>query len=120
MFGLSGRQLLILLIFVALLFAAVQYVPAYFAAYQFNDYIRQEVKYAGTARKNPETIRTDILQKAKELEISLTKNDVRITRRGPSFTIEMEYHWPIEMRVYRHELIFQASATGEVFENAPH
>ena len=120
MFGLSGRQLFILLIFVALLFAAAQYVPAYFAAYQFNDYIRQEVKYAGTSRRTPEAIRTELLQEANELGITITKNDVRITRRGPSFTIEVEYRWPIDLKVYRHELIFHPSATGEIFENAPH
>ena len=120
MFGLSGRQLLILLVFVVLLFAAVQYVPTYFAAYQFNDYIRQEVKYAGTSRRTPETIRTGILQEANDLGISITKNDVRITQRGPSFTLEVEYRWPIDLKVYRHELIFHPSATGEVFENAPH
>ena len=120
MFGLSGRQLFILLVFVVLLFAAAQYVPAYFAAYQFNDYIRQEVKYAGTSRRAPETIRTEVLQEANELGISITKNDVRITRRGPSFTLEVEYRWPIDLKVYRHELIFRPSATGEVFDNAPH
>ena len=51
MFGLSGRQIFILLILIALLFAGAQYVPAYFAAFQFNDYVRQEVKYAASSRK---------------------------------------------------------------------
>ena len=54
MYGLSGRQIFILLVLVAILFAGSQYVPAYFAAFQFNDYIRQEVKYAVTNRKTPE------------------------------------------------------------------
>src|SRR5262245_41326692 len=50
MFGLSGRQLLFLLVFIAILFAATQYGSAYFAAIQFNDFVRQEVKYALTAK----------------------------------------------------------------------
>jgi hypothetical protein len=118
MFGLSRRQLFLLLIFVALLFAATRYVPAYFAAFQFNDFVRQEVKYAASTRKTAENLRANILQKATELGIPITKNNIRITKRGPSFTLEVEYHWPIDMKVYKHELAFHTSESGEIFENA--
>ena len=118
MFGLSGRQIFILLVLVAILFAGTQYVPAYFAAFQFNDYIRQEVKYAVTNRKTTEMLRTIIVQKAKELGIPVQPRDIQITRRGPAFTLELEYHWPINMRLYQHELVFHASESGEIFENA--
>src|SRR5215831_6337700 len=55
MFGLSGRQIFILLALVALLFAGAQYGPAYFAAFQFNDYIHQEVSFAVVNRKTAPT-----------------------------------------------------------------
>jgi len=118
MFGLSGRQIFILLVLIAILFAGSQYVPAYFAASQLNDYIRQEVKFAVTNRKTPENIRSNIVQKAGELGVPIGADDVHITKRGPAFTIELEYHWPINMRLYRHELIFHTSESGEAFENA--
>ena len=118
MFGLSGRQILILLILVALLFAASRYVPAYVAAFQFNDYVRQEVKYAASARKTAESLRTEIFDKAGELGIPIKKNDIRITKKGPSFTLEVDYRWPIDMKVYRHQLTFHTSESGEIFENA--
>ena len=118
MFGLNGRQIFILLVLVAILFAGAQYGPAYFAAFEFNDYIRQEVKYAVTNRKTPEMLRTNVVQKAHELGIPVQPRDVRITRRGPAFTLELEYRWPINMRLYHHELIFHSSESGEAFENA--
>jgi hypothetical protein len=118
MFGLNGRRFLILLIVVVLFYSAAQYVPAYFAAFQFNDYVRQEVKYAASSRKTADALRTGILLKAGELGIPITKNDVRITKRGPSFTVEVEYRWPIDLKVYHHELIFHTSQSGEIFENA--
>jgi hypothetical protein len=120
MFGLSGRQIFILLVLIAFLFAATQYGPAYFAAFQFNDFIRQEVKFAVTNRKTPDRLRLDIAQKASDLGIPVKPRDIHITRRGPSFTVELEYHFPINMRVYRHELVFHASESGEIFENASH
>ena len=76
----------------------------YFAAFQFNDYVRQEVKYAAASRKTVDVLRADILAKAKELGIPLTKNDIRITKRGPSFTLDVEYRWPIDLKVYKHDL----------------
>ena len=118
MFGLSGRQIFILLILAALLFAATQYVPAYFAAFQFNDFVRQEVKYAASSKKTADALRTEIFDKAGDLGIPLTKKDIRITRTGPSFTLEVDYRWPINMKVYRHELSFHTAASGEIFENA--
>jgi hypothetical protein len=118
MFGLKGRQVLILLLLIVLLFAGAQYAPAYFAAFQFNDYVRQEVKYAASSRKTADILRADILQKAKDLGIPLTKKDIHITQRGPSFTLEIEYHWPIDMKAYQHDLVFHAVASGELFENA--
>ena len=120
MFGLSGRQIFILLVLIAFLFAATQYVPAYFAAFQFNDFIRQEVKFAVTNRKTTEKLRIDITEKANELGIPIQARDIHITRRGPAFTLQLEYQWPINMKVYRHDLVFHASESGEVFENAPH
>ena len=118
MFGLNGRQLFFLVVLVVLLFAGTQYVPAYFAAFQFNDYVRQEVKFAVSARKTPDLLRGEILQKATDLGIPLTKKQILITRRGPSFTLEIEYHWPINLRVYRQDLVFHFLENGETFENA--
>ena len=118
MFGLSGRQLFFLVTLVVLLFAGTQYVPPYFAAFQFNDYVRQEVKFAVSEKKTPDLLRGEILQKATDLGIPLTKKAILITRRGPSFTLEIEYHWPINMRAYKQDLVFHVSESGELFENA--
>jgi hypothetical protein len=118
MFGLSGRQIFILLVLVALLFAGTQYGPAYFAAFQFNDYIHQEVTFAVTNRKSPEMLRKQIVQKADDLGIKVIPKDIHITRRGPAFTLELEYHWPINLKVYNHELVFHSLESGEIFENA--
>jgi hypothetical protein len=118
MFGLSGRQIFILLVLVAILFAGSQYVPAYFTAFQLNDFIRQEVKFAASSRKTPENVRTEVVEKAEELNVPIKTKDVQITRSGPSFQIQVEYRYPIDLKVYQHELVFHTAASGEVFENA--
>jgi len=118
MFGLNGRQIFILLVLILTLGACTQYLPGYFAALQFSDYARQEVKYAASARKTPEAVRDEIVEKATELGIPLSKKEVHITRRGPAFNVFIEYHWPINLRVYSYEMTFHVDESGEVFENA--
>ena len=117
MFGLNSRQLFFLLILICGLFAAAQYGPAYFKAFQFNDFIHGEAKYAASSRKSTEQLRTTITEKAKELAIPLTARDIHITRRGPAFELELDYSFPIDMRVYQQELKFHVSEQGEIFEN---
>ena len=116
MFGITVWRVFLVLILVAAIVAGSQYAPAYFFAIQFNDFIRQEVKYAAAARKSTDVITREVLDKAKELKIPITARDVHITRRGPSFTLDLDYGWPIDLRVYQHELRFHASVSGESFE----
>lgn len=118
MFGLNRRQLLALLVFAGILYAATQYVPPYFYSVQFNDFVRQEVKYAGSARKTTDQVRAAIVQRASELNIDVGPRDVRIRRRGPTFVLDVEYGFPIDLRVYRHELQFHTTESGEIIENA--
>ena len=116
MFGLNFRQLFGLLVLAALIFAGVQYVPPCLDAYQFKDFIRQEVKYAVTARRTLEQVRAAIVQEAKGRNIPIGPRDIHITRRGPAFTIDLEYRVPIDLRIYQHELVFHSNESGEVFE----
>ena len=115
MLGLSSKKIIGLAIIAAIVFAASQYVPPYVSAFQFNDFIRQEVKFAAASRRTTEDVRNSIVAKAREFDIALEPRDVRITRRGPSFSLNLEYRFPIDMRVYQHELIFRANESGEAF-----
>ena len=116
MLGLDARRLTFILILIVAVFASSQYAPAYFYALQFKDFIRQEVKFAGTSRKSIEDVMRDILDQAKEYDIPVTAKDIRVTRRGPSFTLDLDFHFPIDLRVYHHDVIFHASETGESFQ----
>ncbi len=105
-----------LVLFVLALFAGSQIVPAYFHAYQFNDAVGQEVRFAVSTRKTPEQVRTDVVTKSKEFEIEINPDDIHLTRRGPAFNLELDYIIPIDLRVYKHNLSFHISEDGELFD----
>jgi len=115
MFGLTFKKLVFIAVIAAGFFVAAQYAPAYFTYYQFNDAVLQQVKYAAASRKDPERVRRDIVEKAKEMDLDVGPKDIHITRRGPAFTLEFDYDWPINLRVYQHTITFHISQDGEVF-----
>src|SRR5262245_59871983 len=102
MFRLNAHRLFMILILIVVVFAGAQYAPAFFYSFQCKDAVRQEVKYAGAARKSTDDVVRELLDKAKQLHIPITTRDIHITRRGPSFTLELDYSWPIDLRVYQH------------------
>ena len=40
------------------------------------------------------------------MELDRTDNATPMTKRGPAVTVEFEYHWPVDLRVYKHDLVF--------------
>jgi len=117
MFGLGLRQVVILLIAAVIVFAATQFIPAYYSAILFEDAVRQEVKFAVSTRKTTENVRENIVQEAHKQNIALTRRDILITRRGPAFTVEIDYSIPVNMRVFMRPLKRHVTESGEIFEN---
>jgi hypothetical protein len=115
MFGLNPKKIVFLLLVGVGVFVGVQYGRAYFTKFQFDDAVRQSVKYAATGRKGPEDVRREVLSKAEELGLDIGKKDIHITKRGPAFQLDIEYEWPVNLQVYQHTLTFTISENGEMF-----
>jgi hypothetical protein len=116
MFGLTPRRVFFVAFIVAVIFLARQYVPPYFARFQFGDSVRQTVKYAATAQKNTDAVRREIAEAAEEYGIPIKPADILIVKRGPSFSVDIDYAWPIDLKVHKHDLQFHISESGEIFE----
>jgi hypothetical protein len=115
MFGISPKKLLMFVVFIALLFVGFQYGDVYLTKYQFGDAVRQSVKYAATSRKNTEDVRREVVEKADELGLEIGPKDIHIVKRGPAFTLELEYTATVNLRVTQHVLTFHISEEGETF-----
>jgi hypothetical protein len=115
MLGLTPRRLVFIALIVAVVFAARQYIPPYFTRFQFGDDVRQTVKYAAASHQDPEAVKKEILRIAEEDGVEIGPDNVVVTRRGYSFTVDIDYSWPIDLKIYKHDLNFHISESGEVF-----
>ena len=111
--GGSKLSMLITLVIVAALgFAAIKIVPVYVEAYQFQDSIETESRFAVTAypKKTPEDVRSAIFKKAQDLDIPIKSEDIRIAITNGAVEIGTDYSVPIDLKVYQFTLQFHPHA----------
>ncbi|HEY4709828.1 MAG TPA: hypothetical protein VIH46_06635 [Candidatus Acidoferrales bacterium] len=104
--------ILTLLIVAALGFTAVKIVPVYVEAYQFQDSIEAESRFAltGYPKKSVDDIRDDIYKKALDLDIPAKREDIRVSVTNGSVEIGTDYSVLIDLKVYQYTLQFHPHA----------
>jgi hypothetical protein len=111
--GGSKLSLILTLIIVgALGFTAVKIVPVYVEAYQFQDSIEAESRFAltGYPKKSVDDIRDDIYKKSQELDIPVRREDIHVNVTNGSVEIGTDYSVPIDLKVYQYTLQFHPHA----------
>jgi len=104
-------------VMVATVYLIAQLAPPYFANYQFQDAIRNEATLNTYNTKPEEAIRDTIYKKAQDLDILLTKEQIKVKRTGPlgsgSLVIDAEYTVHIDLPAYPLDLQFEAATTNK-------
>ena len=74
------------------------------------------LRWPAASQKDVETVRREIVRVAEDHGLPIGPKDVVITKRGPSFSVDIDYSWPIDLRVHKYEMQFHVSESGELFE----
>src|SRR5271155_1263312 len=110
--GSKLNLLITLIVLAALAFTAIKIVPVYVEAYQFQDSIEAESRFAltGYPKKSVDDIRDDIYKKAQELDIPAKREDIHVNVTNGSVEIGTDYSVPIDLKVYQYTLQFHPHA----------
>ena len=117
MFGLKSRQLFFVLFTAAVVYVAAQFGAVYYRAFQFQDFVYQEVRFASSKRKPTEKVRASIADEAKNWDIPVMPRDIHITKRGPSFSVEIDYSLIVDLRVHQFVWPQHVVTAGPLFED---
>jgi len=117
MFGLKSRQLFFIVFFAAVVYVASQFIVVYYHAFQFSDFVIQEVKFAASKRKPTEKIRDSISDEARSSNIPVRPRDIHITKRGPTFSVEINYSLTVDLHFYQYVWPQHVLTAGPLFEN---
>ncbi len=92
---------------------AVKMVPVKIASSQLYDYMEEQAKFAGSA--SPENLAKGILGKAKELELPLSKEDLRVERVGDNIRMRADFTVPVEFPGYTYMWHFTHEVNRPIF-----
>lgn len=108
-----GKLIVTLVIVGAMFYAAAKAIPIYVHAYEFQDFLRDQVSDAmSLAHRRPtvEEVRNNILSKASELQLPVQAKDVSIELSQSRVSINIDYQAPVDLGVYTLNLHFTPSA----------
>ena len=118
MLGITPKRLLILVFMGCLMYVALQYIPVFFYALEFDDFVRDEVKYAPLRETDDkEHITRHILDEGGYYRMILDRKDINVTKtrdlsRGINFlTADVDYRMPVDLYYFTHEVRFHLHAS---------
>ena len=96
------------LVFVA--YAAFKIIPVYIAEYQLADKMQEQARFAVVNHYTEEQIRETIYKNAKELDIPVAREQIKVLSSQQLVQISLDYTVPVDLIVYRVQLHFTPSS----------
>ncbi|MGI9103738.1 MAG: DUF4845 domain-containing protein [Terriglobales bacterium] len=100
---------------VAAIYAVFVLVPPYFSNYKFQDVIAEEARVNTYTAKSENDIRESIFQKAKELDIPVTQDQINVRREGQTVSISVDYTVHVNLPAYPLDLQFHPSSKNKSY-----
>ena len=107
------RGMILLLLLVLLGFFAYRLIPVYVNAYDFRDSMRTQARFAAVDQKPFETIRTELYNKAQELNLPIEREDIQITKGPDGTTISTTFTVPVDLSFFVRDVQFDFNEKGQ-------
>jgi hypothetical protein len=107
--------ILTLVIVVVGVFVGLKVVPVRINAYQFEDLLREEARFASVNRNSDNEIRKRLLDSAQSLDIPLEPQNLTIKRNKKEVVIRAKYEKPVDLKVTVYTYRFDAEQRAPVF-----
>jgi hypothetical protein len=96
---------------------SAELIPPYFSAYEFQDTLDNEARLGTYSTKGDDVIRDAVFRKAQDLELPLTKDDIKVQRSGGvgtgSVMISTDYNVHVELPGYPMDLHFHPESKNK-------
>ncbi len=106
-----------IVIIVAAVILIASLAPPYFSNYQFQDTLRTESQMTTYTTKTEDVIRDEVFKKAQEMDIPISREQIKVVRNGAvgtgSVEIDAAYTVHVNLPLYPVDLNFTASARNK-------
>jgi hypothetical protein len=112
------KRLLIWVLVGAVFFVAIQFIPPYFYASEFDDFVKDEVKFAPTRESTDEDHLTEhITEMSTRYGVQIEPNGIIVKKTEntdsnyETLSVSVAYSIPIDLYYFTHQLHRQVNAT---------
>jgi len=100
-----------------LVYVGAEVIPPYFANYEFQDSLENEARMGTYSTRGEDTIRDAVFKRAQELEIPVTKEQIKVQRTGSqgngAVSIETQYTVHVDLPGYPMDLDFHPQSKNK-------
>jgi hypothetical protein len=111
------KLILIFALLGGLVFVSAEVIPPYFSNYEFQDALDNEARMGTYSAKGDDVIRDAVFRRAQDLEIPVTKEQIKVQRSGPSgagsVMIETDYSVHIDLPGYPMDIHFHPQSKNK-------
>jgi hypothetical protein len=112
------KLILVFALLVAGVWVSAELIPPYFSNYEFQDTLDTEARMGTYSTKGDDLIRDTVFRKAQDLELPLTKDQIKVQRTGGgpgsgSVVIETDYTVHVDLPGYPMDLHFHPESKNK-------
>jgi len=110
------KLILVFALLAGLVFVSAEVIPPYFSNYEFQDTLESEARLGTYSTKGDDVIRDAVFKRAQDLEIPITKEQIKIQRIGPGgngVMIETDYTVHIDLPGYPMDVHFHPQSKNK-------
>jgi len=109
------KALFSLAVLAAMIYLAIKLVPPYAHNYQFSEEITSIARLSSYVRdKSADDIKQEVLAKARELEIPIGPDDVKVEKTFNSCSIDVQYVVHVDLPIRPVDLKFNPTAGNKI------
>jgi hypothetical protein len=101
-----GKAFFSLLVLFFIGYASVKVIPLYINNYELQDYLDEQTPFWVTQRVSGDAVRDRILAKARELDLPISKDQVKVEANQAGVVVSIDYTIPVDLKVYTWNLHF--------------
>jgi hypothetical protein len=107
------KAILVIAIIAFVIYAAVKILPPYIAEYQLADKMTEQARFGVVNRYTEEQIRAAVFKEAQDLDIPITKEDIKVLASPSVVRISVDYTIPVDLIVYKLDLHFTPNSENK-------
>ncbi|HUU12489.1 MAG TPA: hypothetical protein VM182_02125 [Terriglobia bacterium] len=107
------RGMILVLLLVLLALVAYRLIPVYINAYDFEDAMRTQARFAAVDQKPYEAIREELYNKAQELNLPIERDQIQISKGPDGTTISATFTVPVDLSFFVKDVEFNFSVKGQ-------